>query len=277
MARIYISSTRADLELEAEGRLNETVLAGQDSLRIRPQLWHALGYFRNADRAAYLVEIRRLWEADQLRPHLRMLLIEFLGQLQDPDPGEVRLFLQRFDDTWYRTRIVSAVVGNRAWFERLAPGRLSALMTQPAQDATIVLPLLVQALGFARPTVMKLLDDYWLPHSEKDHLSWRVLESAEARDESLMDRLCRIIARTDVAAWAMNHMASRVSMILPDQAPRLLAVWLWREWQRDDPSETQAEIDEVSLLPVSDVSAVRSVHSRCRPDATRTYSICLPN
>jgi len=87
-----------------------TYLARQDSLRVRPQVWHALGYMRAVDRGAYLDEIRKLW-VSELRPHLRVLLIEFLGQLQDLEPAEIALFVKRFEDAWYQSRILA--VGSR--------------------------------------------------------------------------------------------------------------------------------------------------------------------
>lgn len=63
---------RARSFLEESGSLTETVLSRQSSLRIRPQLWHALGYFRSASPEDYGTEIDKLWSSD-LRPHLRIL------------------------------------------------------------------------------------------------------------------------------------------------------------------------------------------------------------
>ncbi|MVF22617.1 DUF4062 domain-containing protein [Methylocaldum sp. BRCS4] len=234
---------RARIFLEAGGRLTDTVLSRQDSLRIRPQIWHALGYMRAVDRHAYLAEIRRLWAAE-LRPHLRMLLIEFLGQLQDPEPAEAALFFQNFDDAWYRGRILAAVIGSRGWFARLSPAHLPMLMVRSAQEAWPMVSILVEALHFDQPTVLKLIDEHWLLHTDKDGLTWRVLERVTEWKTNIVDRCCRILLRTDVAAWTVNHLAGIISMQLPEQAPRLIATWFKREWEKEFPPEPHVEAQE---------------------------------
>jgi len=241
---------RAKTFLEESGRLTETVLSRQESLRVRPQVWHALGYMRAVDRQAYLEEIRRLWGA-ALRPHLRMLVIEFLGQLQDPDPAEAALFFEKFEDPWFQGRVLAAVVGSRGWFTALARGHLPMLMVQPVEEAWRAVPILVDALEFDLPTVLALLDKHWLPHADKDTLAWEILSRATVWSPDMVGRCCRILARTDVAAWMVNHLASAVSMQLPGQGPRLAAAWLKREWGKDLPPDLRvdAESEEDEIWP----------------------------
>lgn len=231
---------RAKTFLAESGRLTETVLKRQQSLRVRPLLWHALGYMRGVDRDVYLEEIERLWEAE-LRRHLRMLLIEFLGQLQDPDLREARLFFSKYDDLWYQNRIHSAIIGSRGWFKYFSPNHLPRLMTQPAEKAWQAIPILNQAIAIDQAAALHLLDTYWLPYPEKDDLTWRVLEAITEWTVDLVERFCRILTRTDIAAWAVNHLTSVVSVQLPEQAPRLIAIWLQKEWTREIPSEPSIE------------------------------------
>ncbi|MGR8980220.1 MAG: hypothetical protein ACU84H_09035 [Gammaproteobacteria bacterium] len=231
---------RAKTFLEESGRLTETVVERQQSLRVRPLLWHALGYMRGVDRGAYLEEIERLWKAD-LRRHLRTLLIEFLGQLQDPAPREAVLFFNKYDDLWYQGRILTSIIGSRGWFKYFAPIYLPILMAQPAEKAWQAVPILTQALAIDNVVVLQLLDAYWMPYPEKDKLSWRVLEATAECRIDLVDRFCRILARTDIAAWAVNHLTSMVSAQLPEQAPRLIATWLQSEWTREIPPEPVTE------------------------------------
>lgn len=240
------------------------MLKRQDSLRIRPQVWHALGYMRAVDRGTYLDEIRRLWDA-RLRPHLRMLVIEFLGQLQDPEPPEAALFFKSFDDAWHQGRILAAVVGSRGWFARLAPGHLPVLMVQPAVEAWHVVLILVQALSFDQPTVLRLIDAHWLPHPDKDGLTWQVLERASAWQPDMVDRGCCILARTNLAAWTVNHLAGVISMQLPDHAPQLVVAWLKREWEREFPPELQvATRAEGEENPLEDLLRESPPSKRCR-------------
>lgn len=254
---------RARTFLETGGRLTDTVLARQDSLRIRPQVWHALGYMRAVDRGAYLDEIRKLWDSE-LRPHLRVLLIEFLGQIQDPEPAEVALFAKRFEDAWYQSRILAAVVGSRGWFASLAVGHLPMIMGRPAQDAWSVASILIEALGFDQSTALRLIDAHWLPYPDKDFLTWRVLERAGTWQQDMVDRCCLILSRTDVAAWTVNILAGVVSMQLPDQAPRLLATWFKREWEKEFPPEQEVENQEEGESTYRDIIRETPEVKRCR-------------
>jgi len=255
---------RARTFLDAAGQLMEAVLARQDSLRIRPQVWHALGYMRAVDRHAYRDEIRRLWDSE-LRLHLRMLLIEFLGQLQDPEPAEAALFFQRFDDAWHQSRILAAVVGSQGWFARLSPTHLPMIIVRSAQEAWPVVPILIKALDFDQPSVLHLIDDHWLPHADKDVLTWRVLEHISGWQTDVVDRCCRILTRTDVAAWAVNHLAGVVSMQLPEQAPRLIATWFRWEWEKEFPPEPHVETQVAeSETPFQDLWQESNQFKRCR-------------
>ncbi len=243
---------RARSFLEESGRLTNAVVARQTSLRVRPQLWHALGYLRAADRSTYLGEIELLWHAD-LRAHLRALVIEFLGRMHDPEQREAHLLLASFDDPWHRRRILSAVVGSPGWFRLLMPGHLPMLMSGTAEEASQALPVLQAALVFARDDVLELADSHWMAHMERDVVIWRLLEEVPQWDNAVVDRFCRVLGRTEIAAWAVNALASKVSAALPNEAPRLVAAWLHRQLRsiatnasattsnRDaDPTETAA-------------------------------------
>ena len=65
----------------------------QQSLFVRPILWSTLNYLRASDRPAYRYQFERLWAQENLRPHIQNLLIDFLGQLPDPDDQEAHVAL----------------------------------------------------------------------------------------------------------------------------------------------------------------------------------------
>lgn len=227
--------------LDAEGSLTDAVLAGKNSLRIRPQLWHALSHLRGVAPDSYQEELSRLWASD-LRPHLRMLIIDFLGRQTTPLNCEVRLALQNFDDPWFQRRFLNAVVGSPGWFSQLASSHLSKLMTRPIQEAAVVQPILEQAMRFAPQEVMALVDIHWLPHPIRDEQSWQVLVMGvlPPPDAAWVDRIETILSRTDFAEWAVGHAASIVSAVLPDDAPRLVATWLVRQWRKIQTEGTTA-------------------------------------
>ncbi len=216
----------------AAGRLTETVLAGQSSLRIRPQFWHALVYLRRVVPETYQDELRQLW-GSPIRPHLRMLLIEFLGTQAVPLPEEVSLAFRNFDDPWFQRRFLNAVAGSVGWFNSLLRTHLPMLMARSTQEAAVVLPILDRALFFSPQAVQWLLDAHWIPDPEKDWLSWRLLAFGplEPVDVTWVERLEHIVSRTELNASVLSHVVSEVSAVLPGEAPRLVAAWLARQWR----------------------------------------------
>lgn len=209
------------------------MLAGQNSLRIRPQLWHALGHLRDVAPDEYQQELSRLW-ASELRPHLRMLIIEFLGRQTTPMSSEVRLALHSFDDPWFQRRFLNAVVGSPGWFAQLAASYLPMLMTRPIHEAAIVQPILGQAMGFAPQEALALVDVHWLPYPIRDEQSWQVLVMGilPPQDNAWVVRIETMLSRTDFNSWAVGYAAGIVSAVLPSEAPRLVAAWLKQQWQK---------------------------------------------
>ncbi|WNJ85588.1 alpha/beta fold hydrolase [Pseudomonas canadensis] len=251
---------RARSFLEESGSLTETVQAQQSSLRIRPQLWHTLGYFRGASPEEYSVEIRKLWAAD-LRPHLKMLLIEFLGLQSAPMPAERRLVEQAITDQWFLPRFLAAAVGSPGWFAVLLPVHLPKLMTLPMEQAQMLLPMLSQALHFSADAVVDLVRRHWLPSKDRDVLSWQVLGSGEIAPQLgyWLDSLVLIARRSSIAEWALGHLANVVSAEMPEEAPRLVAAWIKR--QIDAATRAEDEITTVNVAPsVQSIIETRQFH-----------------
>jgi len=221
---------RARSFLEESGSLTETVQAQQGSLRIRPQLWHALGYFRDASPEEYSIEIHKLWAAD-LRPHLKMLLIEFLGLQTAPMLAERRLMEHAMTDQWALPRFLKAAVGSPGWFAVLLPTHLARLMVLPVEQAQMLLPMLREALHFSADAVVDLVRRHWLPSKDRDVLSWQALGGADVAPQvgHWLDSLVLIAGRSPIAEWAIGHLAGVVSAVLPKEAPRLIAAWLKRQ------------------------------------------------
>lgn len=221
---------RARSFLEESGSLTETVRTQQGSLRIRPQMWHALGYFRGASPEEYGVEIGRLWAAD-LRPHLKMLLIEFLGLQTTPTSAERQLVEQAMTDQWFVPRFIGAAVGSPGWFAALLPTHLPRLMALPVDQAQALLPMLRQALHFSSEAVVDLVRRHWLNDADRDVLSWQALGGSDVAPQTglWLDSLVLIAGRSPIAEWAIGHVASVVSAAQPEEAPRLIAAWLRRQ------------------------------------------------
>lgn len=233
---------RARSFIDAPGRLTDAVLSHQHSLRVRPLLWHSLACMRAVDHLTYTEEIERLWRAD-LRPHLKMLLIEFLGQLQDPGTNEKALVAENWDDPWYRNRILATVPGSTGWFDWLANDRLVEIMRLPIDQARVALPLLWHALPTRQSRVLELIESHWQATAEKDTLTWFVLEQLQVWDADRIALCRRLLARTEISGWQANQIVSVVSATEPDQAPALLDAWL-----RQRTSDVQQPAQEATRI-----------------------------
>jgi hypothetical protein len=253
----FYEFVRARSFVDEDGRLTATVVAKQSSLRIRPQLWHALGYARNVAPEFYQDELRLLWSAP-LRPHLRMLIVEFLGRQTAPLPGEIRLAQENFEGAWFQQRFLPAIAGSPGWFAEVAQNRLPVLMAGPIQEAGKALPVLSLAMSFAPEKVLELLDHHWLPRAELDELSWRILgwPTNPPPDVAWVDRLEKLILRMDGTSWMVSHVFGTVSTVLPDQAPRLVTVWLRREWQKSIAADDQGRKSLLSCRDLHDLPAI---------------------
>jgi hypothetical protein len=257
---------RARSFLEESGSLTETVRAQQGSLRIRPQLWHALGYFRGVSPEDYDTEIDRLWAAD-LRSHLKMLLIEFLGLQAAPTTAERRLVEQAMTNQWFLPRFIGAAVGSPGWFAVLSSTHLPRLMSLPEEQAQTLLPMLRQALHFSADSVVDLVRRHWLPNKDRDVLSWRALGSGDVPPQvgHWLDILVLIAGRSPISEWTIGHLAGVVSAALPEEAPRLVAAWLKRQIDSAAaPLTTSSTDDEPDVASASEtvqsVLEVRQFH-----------------
>ncbi|MYZ52833.1 AAA family ATPase [Malikia spinosa] len=246
---------RARSFLEESGSLTESVRAQQGSLRIRPQLWHTLGYFRGASPEEYGIEIGRLWAAN-LRPHLKMLLIEFLGMQTTPILAERRLVEKVMADQWFLPRFIGAAVGSQGWFSILYSTHLPGFMALPMEQTQALLPMLRQALHFRADEVVDLVRRHWLNDKDRDVLSWQALGGGDVAPQvgHWLDSLVLIAGRSPIADWAIGHVAGVVSAAQPEAAPKLVAAWLKRQIEATVASTTtvpEEDEDETTHAVVS--------------------------
>lgn len=231
--------------VEQPGHLVTTMLASQNHLRIRPQLWHGLLYLRRVAPSQYARELQDLWNTPDLRRHLRMLLISFMGMQKTPLPCEEQIAWRNFDDPWFQPRFLGAVRGSEGWFRALLPGHLPQLMQQPAEQSQLTRALLDAIAATLPDDVLALLDRYWMPRPEMDFLSWTLLVRSNqlSVDAPWLERLERIVARSPINHWDINEAVSMASVALPERAPQLLKVWLERHW-----SEISQQADATKAL-----------------------------
>ena len=128
---------------------------------VRSTLWAGLHALRSTSPVRYHDEMGTLWRHTNLRPHVRLMLITFLGQVSDPDLQEVGWLLPTLDDPLLRGKSLIAMIGNSGWFQRLV-SRLPALMSSADEIClNLVSTLLATALRFDRPAVFRVINHHW--------------------------------------------------------------------------------------------------------------------
>ncbi len=209
-------------------RFAEHVLTRQDALFVRPTVWSALHYLRDADPEGYHREFRTLWDRPDLRRHIRYLLIAFLGQVADPNPIEIGWLLPVLETPTLRAKAIRAMEGNPAWFARLQV-HLPTLMSGDAESAWQASWIIRRALDFDRDTALTLIERCWLPDPQRDGLTLQTLWDLKQWDERAVRFAETIVRRAPHHSVFVRNIADAVSKSCPDLAPRVVAAELWSQ------------------------------------------------
>ncbi len=153
--------------------LSDHVRRRQDGLFVRPALLSGLQYLRGTARPEYHRQIRTLFQYG-FRPHIRSLLIEFLGAQQEPDDIEVSLVSSLLKSDKEGPRVLASISGSPGWFKRLSTASVFLRwMRKPHDTALHCLNFLCLATQFDAGGVLDLLERYWLPKESYDDLTMR--------------------------------------------------------------------------------------------------------
>lgn len=210
----------------ASGRLSQYVLERQTSLFLRPKLWAALTYLRGVDPASYEVELEAIWSAQGLRPHLRLLLIDFIGQQAAPTDREALLMDRALTDPTTRAIALKAISGSAGWFERLASGRIAEAM---ATDPDLVRMVLIGAWPQAADKVTGLIQERWIANAANDSNSWTVLQNAAAWSPAALKLAQTILGRTNITPHFVDYVVGTLGVDQPVVALELVRSKLDRE------------------------------------------------
>lgn len=206
----------------------DAVHSKQHNLRARPQFWHGLNYLRAADPAGYDLALDSLWRYDELRSHVCMLLLDFMGQQQTLRASEKVCVGAALDDAGWTRRCLSAIARNHDWFAWLAAGRLPALMQGSADIQVPVSILLEAAIKINPDRVLELMQHYWWPNPERDWLLFSVLGQLLEWNQMAVAALIKLVRRYDLIDWRLESITSKVRSQLPNEAVFVLRAWLDR-------------------------------------------------
>lgn len=214
---------RARAFVTQEGSLSRFVLARQTALFVRPKLWSGLAYLRATDASAYRSEFLTLWNEAGLRQHLRLLLIDFAGMQEVPQPFEIQALRKMLDDPRYRSKTLNAIAGRKAWFDEVKGEIVPRLMEADVKEGWPARWVLQRAWPFARDDVLRLLQKFWLMDQSKREQAFLVLQELGQWDDLALRLAVRIIEAGGIHDQAVSYLASVVSAAEPALAVKLAA------------------------------------------------------
>jgi hypothetical protein len=200
--------------------LAEYTVARDGSLFVRPTVWTTLSYLREADVSQYRRQLRTLWDGT-LRPHLRLLVVEFLGHREDPDDVEAGIFIPCLRDELWNRAAFQAASGSVGWFDRLDVGYLRSAMLGPSPE--VAYPVLVGGLQFKHGRVLELLNECWSGRSDVAHLLIGVLMQLNQWSEAATTLVSGALASDDKPHSALQRLVYHLRTIAPAAAIQLVA------------------------------------------------------
>ena len=236
------------------GRLSGYVLERQESLFLRPKLWAALTYLRDDEPNAYHGELEAIWNASNLRRHLRYLLIEFMGQQAEPTDREALLMEQALQSQNERWPAYRALAGSPGWFKRFRNSFIADSMSESDDTATAMIDVLAGAWPFADEDVVDLVKKCWATNPECDWRSWLVLRDAPRWCDSTLELACQIVGRSEIAQHFIDHAVETVGFEQPEMALHLVRARLDR-----DLAAAKARADELSEYVLSEDASIEEV------------------
>lgn len=236
--------------VEESRSLAETVLSGDQGLLARPHLVHVLSYLRGSDDRSYLREFHSLLRAENLRVHLRLLLLGWFGSLNAPTDHEWTFARRMIADPALRGRFLAAIHGNRSWFARMKGEQIEDLLS--GDDESIdseVVPYLVSMIDVEQAAVAGLVG----PLAERGgRWEWRVRQMlARVRDWNALEavRLFEdVIRRTPVSNLGRMHELGDVAKAFPEEGCRLVRLVLERALEDRRPETDERAHNAGNLL-----------------------------
>ncbi|HTU12125.1 MAG TPA: hypothetical protein VMG08_14635 [Allosphingosinicella sp.] len=211
------------------GRLSAFVLGRQSSLFIRPKLWAGLTYLRAVDIDVYHDEIETIWRAADLRAHLRVLLIDFLGAQPKPTDREAVLMAEILGADELRLRGYRALSGSPGWFERFRRSFIAEAMAGTDETANHQIDILTQAMAFDPEGALALARQRWLPDPRHDSRMWWLFQAIPSWTDDILAVAEQVIGRAEIAPMMIDHLAGTIGVEQPDVALRIVLARLRRE------------------------------------------------
>jgi nucleoside phosphorylase/SpoVK/Ycf46/Vps4 family AAA+-type ATPase len=225
----YYDHTLAHAFARDTQSLTELVLERQDGLFVRPILLRGLTYLRGTAPPQYQRQITNLLQTDQeqVRPHIRSLLLGFVGAQREPNSAEAGLMIPLLNSESEGIKVLNAMVGSPGWFKRLCnrPG-FTQWLGKPVEQALYCSHLLSVATNFASEDVWQLLEYHWLEEPIYDPLSLRIIWSINDWTPERVWLVQQLIQRNNVDWHTVAAIAEKIATTLPDQSAKVIRAHL---------------------------------------------------
>lgn len=228
-----LEHARARLFVQQQLSLSAFILDRQDAIFVRPTAWHVLKYLREADPTTYDAELNALFEND-LRIHIRYLLIDFIGQQPEPSESEISLFAKKLGAHSDVSRVLTSIRGSANWFSAFEKSHFPVLMKQPTEDAWAMIGVIALAWPFAREECLSLVEKHWINDPSKDMLTINAIQELDEWDDRSEATLMILIKRSkDFRLWWVVHIVEKFYESDPEFAIRILKAATKREFENN--------------------------------------------
>ncbi|MBE9139464.1 AAA family ATPase [Nodosilinea sp. LEGE 07088] len=221
----YYDHTLARSFARGTQSLTELVLDRQDGLFVRPILLRGLNYLRGTALHQYQRQLTNLLQTyqEQVRPHIRSLLIGFVGAQREPNSVEAVMMIPLLNLELEGIKVLDAMVGSLGWFKRLCNcPEFTQWLEKPAEQALYCSNLLAVANNFASEDVWQLLEDYWLEDPTHDPLSLRIIWDISDWTPERVGLVQQVIQRNYLDWHTVASIAEKIAETLPDQFAKVI-------------------------------------------------------
>lgn len=218
------SFIRARSFVAKQRSLYEFTRRHQESLSMRPTLWSAINYLRDADPQKYAIEMRPILADPEIRPHVKLLIISFLGSkaVANPSAEEASWILPLLrQDALIRPHILTAFRGNSAWLQVMKPGLLTEEL-KGRDAANAVAFFLRDALAIDREFTLSFIESSWAQRADCDEAICSTLYDLKDWDDRSFAIISPVLRRNQLQDFFIVHLAESMVSHRPDLAARLL-------------------------------------------------------
>ncbi|WP_240614379.1 CHAT domain-containing protein [Herpetosiphon llansteffanensis] len=224
--------------------LSATILAGSQGLFERSQMVQVLAYLRGSNPRIYLRELKNLFKADSLRPHLRQLLLQWFGNLSAPSDDELAIVRRWSNDPDQLGQFFDYASQNLDWFKLLDQENVLRGLIQSQNPPKIDLGLnfLYQFINQQTETVLGYIKPYLDTNAEWDaRIIGGFTHIRYWNNETALTIFCRFLEQGTIDGTYLYDLASN-----PQFACRALSVYL--EQRLNTLAQASNQLEENPLI-----------------------------